>query len=58
MSKVQFNMVTMKDGKIHVEEKKDLSKMLTDNLEGLREKHMSLGGGGGAGFFCGGKKIF
>ena len=40
MSKVQFNMVTMKDGKIHVEEKKDLSKMLTDNLEGLREKHV------------------
>jgi len=37
---IKFNMVTMKDGKIHVEEKKDLSKMLTDNLEGLREKHV------------------
>ena len=30
MSKVTFNMVTMKDGKIHVEEKKDLSKMLSE----------------------------
>ena len=40
MSRVQFNLITMKDGKIHVEEKKDLSKMLTDNLEGLREKHV------------------
>ena len=30
--KVQFNMVTMKDGKIHVEEKKDLSKMLTESM--------------------------
>ena len=30
--KVQFNMVTMKDGKIHVEEKKDLSKMLTESI--------------------------
>jgi len=40
MSRVQFNLITMKDGKINVEEKKDLSKMLTDNLEGLREKHV------------------
>ena len=30
--KVQFNMVTMKDGKINVEEKKDLSKMLTESM--------------------------
>ena len=37
---IKFNMVTMKDGKIHVEEKKDLSKMLTDNMEELREKHV------------------
>ena len=31
--KVQFNMVTMKDGKINVEEKKDVSKMLTQMSE-------------------------
>jgi len=37
---IKFNLVTMKDGKIHVEEKKDLSKMLTDNMEELREKHV------------------
>jgi hypothetical protein len=37
---IKFNLVTMKDGEINVEEKKDLSKMLTDNLEGLREKHV------------------
>jgi len=37
---IKFNMVTMKDGKIHVEEKKDLSKMLTDNMEELRKKHV------------------
>ena len=30
--KVQFNMVTMKDGKIHVEEKKELSKTLSEVL--------------------------
>jgi hypothetical protein len=30
--KVQFNMVTMKDGKINVEERKDLSKMLTESM--------------------------
>ena len=35
--KVQFNMVTMKDGKIHVEEKKDLSKMLTESIAGNAE---------------------
>jgi len=37
---IKFNLVTMKDGEINVEEKKDLSKMLTDNMEGLREKHV------------------
>ena len=37
---IKFNMVTMKDGEINVEEKKDLSKMLTDNMEELREKHV------------------
>jgi len=37
---IKFNLITMKDGEINVEEKKDLSKMLTDNLEGLREKHV------------------
>ena len=31
--KVQFNMVTMKDGKIHVEEKKELSKTLSEVIE-------------------------
>ena len=30
--KVQFNMVTMKDGKIHVEEKKELSEMLSESM--------------------------
>ena len=30
---IKFNMVTMKDGKIHVEEKKDLSNMLSDVIE-------------------------
>ena len=30
--KVQFNMVTMKDGKINVEEKPELSKMLTESI--------------------------
>lgn len=30
--KVQFNMVTMKDGKIHVEEKKELSEMLSQSM--------------------------
>ena len=40
MSKVQFSLITMKDGEINVEEKKDLSKMLTDNMEELREKHV------------------
>ena len=30
--KVQFNMVTMKDGKINVEEKPELSKMLTESM--------------------------
>ena len=30
--KVQFNMVTMKDGEIHVEEKKDLSEMLSKSI--------------------------
>ena len=35
--KVQFNMVTMKDGEIHVEEKKDLSKMLTESIAGNAE---------------------
>ena len=29
---IKFNMVTMKDGKIHVEEKKELSKMLTESI--------------------------
>ena len=37
---IKFNLVTMKDGEISVEEKKDLSKMLTDNMEELREKHV------------------
>ena len=32
MSKVTFNMVTMKDGEIHVEEKKDLSEMLSKSI--------------------------
>ena len=30
--KVQFNMVTMKDGKINVEEKKELSEMLSESM--------------------------
>jgi len=30
MSKVTFNLITMKDGKIHIEEKKDLSKTLSE----------------------------
>ena len=30
--KIQFNMVTMKDGKINVEEKPELSKMLTESM--------------------------
>jgi len=30
----------MKDGEINVEEKKDLSKLLTDNLEEARQKHV------------------
>ena len=30
--KVQFNMVTMKDGKINVEERPELSKMLTESM--------------------------
>ena len=29
---IKFNMVTMKDGEIHVEEKKDLSEMLTESM--------------------------
>ena len=37
---IKFNLVTMKDGEINVEEKKDLSKMLTDNLEEARQKHV------------------
>ena len=38
---IKFNMVTMKDGKIHVEEKKDLSKMYIKIIkEELREKHV------------------
>jgi len=37
---IKFNLITMKDGEINVEEKKDLSKMLTDNMEELREKHV------------------
>ena len=36
---IKFNMVTMKDGKIHVEEKKDLSNMLSDVIE---EKNIDL----------------
>ena len=38
---IKFNLITMKDGEINVEEKKDLSKMLTDNMEELREKHVN-----------------
>jgi len=37
---IKLSLVTMKDGEINVEEKKDLSKLLTDNMEGLREKHV------------------
>ncbi len=37
---IKFNLVTMKDGEINVEEKKDLSKLLTDNLEEARQKHV------------------
>ena len=48
---IKFNLVTMKDGKINVEEKEDLSGMLTDavkeeridlfnTLEEEREKHV------------------
>jgi len=37
---IKFNLVTMKDGEINVEEKKDLSKLLTNNMEELREKHV------------------
>jgi len=37
---IKFNLITMKDGEINIEEKKDLSKMLTDNMEELREKHV------------------
>ena len=29
---IKFNMITMKDGEIHIEEKKDLSKMLTESM--------------------------
>jgi len=29
---IKFNVVTMKDGEIHIEEKKDLSKMLTESI--------------------------
>ena len=29
---IKFNMVTMKDGEIHVEEKKDLSEMLSKSI--------------------------
>ena len=29
---IKFNMVTMKDGEIHVEEKKELSKLLTESM--------------------------
>jgi len=35
--KVQFNMVTMKDGKINVEEDKNLSKMLTESMSNHAE---------------------
>ena len=34
---IKFNMVTMKDGEIHVEEKKDLSKMLTESMSNHAE---------------------
>ena len=37
---IKFNLITMKDGEINVEEKKDLSKLLTDNLEEARQKHV------------------
>ena len=37
---IKLSLVTMKDGEINVEEKEDLSKLLTDNMEGLREKHV------------------
>ena len=40
MSKVTFNLITMKDGKINIEEKKELSKTLTDSLEGARQKNV------------------
>ena len=33
MSKVTFNLITMKDGKIHIEEKKDLSKTLSEVIQ-------------------------
>ena len=36
---IKFNLVTMKDGEINVEEKKDLSKMLSDVIE---EKNIDL----------------
>ena len=29
---IKFNMITMKDGEIHIEEKKELSKMLTESM--------------------------
>ena len=29
---IKFNMITMKDGEIHIEERKDLSKMLTESM--------------------------
>ena len=58
--KVQFNMVTMKDGEIHVEEKKDLSKMLTESIAGnaeftktKRERAMELP----EGFYKNGKPV-
>ena len=33
MSKVTFNLITMKDGKINIEEKKELSKTLSEVIE-------------------------
>ena len=29
---IKFNMITMKDGEIHIEEKKELSKMITESM--------------------------
>ena len=40
MSKVTFNLITMKDGKINIEEKKELSKTLSEVIAPREVKRM------------------